>query len=382
MKRPEGFEQQADSTPATGRAGRSGKAEKSAGAAQKSGRAAKPAKQATPPADVAPPGRSSPRAPRPAAFEGEGAAPAPVRPLRPRTSGQVPGSDGPRTSRSASRRKPSDDPAAAARRARAAAKSEARAARRELRKAAAERRRYERAELKRFTRRQRARRAAILTTIGIVGVVVGLLAIAIFSPLLSLRTIRIDGAERVDAAVIAEQLQDQLGSPLALVDYGRIDEVLRGFPVIQSYSTETIPPGTIAVHIIERQPIVSVASPTGGYLFVDSAGVTVERSTERLPGVPLVTESGTAIPNPAFDAAVEVLRAMPPELRAQIDTITAKTRDDVTLVFAGTPQTVRWGSANDSVAKAELLAALRGIHGDAAGIFDVSAITNGVFRPL
>lgn len=254
--------------------------------------------------------------------------------------------------------------------------------RRELRRAAAERRRYERAELKRFTRRQRARRAAIITTISIVGVVVGLLAVAIFSPLLSLRTIQIEGTQRVDAAVIAERLEDQLGSPLALVDYGRIDAVLREFPVIQSYSTETIPPGTIAIRIIERQPIVSVAAPAGGYLFVDAAGVTIERSPERLPGVPLVLDGGATIPNPAFDAAVEVLRAMPPELRAQIDTISAKSRDDVTLVFAGTPQTVRWGSANDSVAKAELLAALRGIHGDAPGVFDVSAITNGVFRPL
>ena len=218
-------------------------------------------------------------------------------------------------------------------------------------------------------------------TLGTVGLVLLLVLIAIFSPILSLRTVVVEGTSRVDSAAVREVVDAQLGTPLALIDYGRIDAGLRDFPVIQSYTSETIPPGTIVLHITERQPVVSIASATGDFLYVDAAGVTVETSKERLAGVPLVTESGTSLPNPAFDAAVEVLQAMPDSLRGQIDTIRAKTRDDVWLTLAGVTQAVKWGSADDSLTKVRLLEILRGQFGSAPGTFDVSATSNGIFRP-
>jgi len=261
------------------------------------------------------------------------------------------------------------------------AKREAAALRAEARRAAAERRRYEKAEIRRFTRRQRARRITLAVTLATIGLVVALVLIAVFSPILALRRVEVEGATRVDAGAVADRLDEQLGTPLALIDYGRIDAALRGFPVIESYTTETIPPDTIVVHIVERQPVVSVAKPGGGYLFVDSAGVAVQESADRLPGVPLVTESGTDLPNPAFEAAVEVLLAMPDDLRAQVDTITAKSRDDVSLTLSGVTQAVKWGSADDSAIKARLLEALRAQFGGQAGTFDVSAISTGIFKP-
>jgi len=261
------------------------------------------------------------------------------------------------------------------------AKREAAAARHEARLAVKQRRRYERQEVKRFTRRQRARRITIGVTLGTVGAVVVLVLVAIFSPILSLRTVTVEGTARVDANAVREVVEEQLGTPLALIDYGRIDAALRDFPVIRSYTTETIPPGTIAVHVVEREPVVSIASPAGDFLYVDAAGITVQRSPERLAGVPLVTESGTTLPNPAFDAAVEVLLSMPDGLRGQIDTITAKTRDDVWLTLAGVTQAVKWGSADDSATKVRLLELLQANFGATPGTFDVSATSNGVFRP-
>ncbi|MBO9578116.1 MAG: FtsQ-type POTRA domain-containing protein, partial [Microbacteriaceae bacterium] len=225
------------------------------------------------------------------------------------------------------------------------------------------------------------RRIALSVTLGTVGVVVLLVLVAIFSPILALRTVSVAGANRVDGAAVAAVVEEQLGTPLALIDYGRLDAGLRAFPVIRSYTTEVVPPDTMVVHLVEREPVVTIASPAGDFLFVDAAGVTVQASKERLPGVPLVTESGTALPNPAFDAAVEVLLAMPDELRGQIDTITAKTRDDVWLTFAGVTQAVKWGSADDSATKVRLLEVLRANFGATPGTFDVSATGNGIFRP-
>jgi len=263
-----------------------------------------------------------------------------------------------------------------------AARSEAAERRRrraELRRASAARRRVEREEVKRFTRRARTRRIVFAVGAGLVASLVGLVLLAVFSPLLALREIRVEGTSTVDAAAVTAQLDEQLGTPLALVDRRRIEDVLQGFPRIRSYTIETIPPGTIVVRIVERTPIVVVARDAG-FALVDPAGVVLGESAERPAAIPLVVDTGAAIPNPAFDAAVEVLLAMPTELRAQVDTISATTRDDVTLTLAGAAQTVRWGSADDSPAKAELLAALRGIHGLTPGTFDVSAPGNGIFR--
>lgn len=259
---------------------------------------------------------------------------------------------------------------------------ERRAAQRELLAARAERRRYERQEIKRFTVRQRARRAAIWTTVGIVGAVIALVLVAIFSPILALRQVVVEGTSRVDGAAVQAAIEEQLGTPLALLDVARIDDALARFPIIESYSTEAIPPGTILLRIVERQPVVTVEAPGGKFLHVDGAGVTVEELAERIPGVPLVTESGPTLPNPAFDVAVEVLRAMTPEMRAQVDRITAVSRDHVTLWLVGAVQSVEWGSADDSVRKAEVLTRLQTIYGSAPGVFDVSGSETGIFRPL
>ncbi len=346
MKRPEGFD----------------KAPPPADPKQRAGRAARTPRAPVEPSkrDRAPrtPDAASPEAARPAKAAGASKPARPPRSPRPRAAGRPPKDTGRRDAR------------------RAAAE-----ARREARRAAAERRRYEKAEIRRFTRRQRTRRIAIWTTVGTVGLVVVLVLVAILSPILSLRTVLVEGTSRVDASAVQAKVEAQLGTPLALIDYGRIDADLREFPVIRSYTTETIPPGTIVLHITERQPVVGVASASGDFVYVDPAGVTVQTSKERLPGVPLVIESGTSLPNPAFDAAVEVLQAMPAELRGQIDTITATTRDDVWLTFAGVPQAVKWGSADDSLTKVRLLEILRANFGGTPGTFDVSATSNGIFRP-
>jgi len=314
----------------------------------------------------APPAAAA-RAPKPAK------APKPPRPARPAKAASPAG----RAAAAGGVSRPPKERDTAAREAR----REAAAARHEARLAVRERRRYERQEVRRFTRRQRSRRIALGVTLGTVGAVVLLVLVAIFSPILSLRTVTVEGASRVDASAVGAVVEEQLGTPLALIDYGRIDAALREFPVIRSYTTETIPPGTIVVHVTEREPVVSIASSAGDFLYVDAAGVTVARSPERLAGVPLVTESGTTLPNAAFDAAVEVLLAMPEALRVQIDTIRAKTRDDVVLTLSGVTQAIEWGSADDSATKVRLLEVLQATFGATPGTFDVSATSNGIFRP-
>lgn len=251
----------------------------------------------------------------------------------------------------------------------------------ELARAARERRRAERAEVRRFTRRQRTRRIAWLSVAGVLAVLAALLLVAVYSPLLALRTIVVEGTSRIPAAEVEAAVSGQLGTPLALIDFDRLEQDLTAFPLIRSYATKAVPPDTLVIQIVERQPVGQVAV-TGGYELVDPAGVTIAQSSERVPGYPFIDSRGD-LQGTAFRSMVEVLLALPSDLLATVDSISATTQDDVALVLTGVGQQVRWGSAEDSATKARVLAALIAVTDPATpGVFDVSAPGTAVFRPL
>ena len=255
-------------------------------------------------------------------------------------------------------------------------------ARRAARRASAERRRVERSEVRRFTRRSRHRRATWIAVGAVTVLLVASVAVAVFSPLLSLQQIRVEGTDRVDAAQVQAAVDDQLGTPLALIDFGRLTTDLEQFPLIASYVTETAPPHTLVIRVTERQPIATVAAGDG-FELVDPAGIVVQRLDARQDGVPLVDVGGAALDGTAYRSAAEVLLALPVTLRSTVDTVTASTADDVTLTLT-TGEQVVWGSADQSERKAQVLAGLiadQAKRDPAASVeFDVSAPDNGIIR--
>jgi cell division protein FtsQ len=210
----------------------------------------------------------------------------------------------------------------------------------------------------------------------------GLVATAVFSPILALRHIVVDGTDRLDPVALADAVDGQLGTPLALLDEDRIRTELGEFTLIRSYVTELVPPDTLLVHIVERSPI-GVISASDGFRLVDPAGVMIETTPTRPEGYPLVDlAGGDDVNGAAFRSMAEVLLALPPSVLGQVGTIGARTRDDVTLTLVGSSQRVRWGSAADSDAKAAVLARLLQLHqGAGPGEYDVSAPGIGIFHP-
>jgi cell division protein FtsQ len=254
-------------------------------------------------------------------------------------------------------------------------------AERELKKAARARRRYERGEVRRFTRRSRRRRVAWLSVAITAVVLVGLVTVAVYSPLLALRTVTVVGTTRVDAAAVRDAVGDQVGKPLALVDFARVKTELSRFPLIRSFVTETVPPDTLVIRVTERAPVGSVATASG-YSVVDPAGVEIEKSADRPPSLPLIDVGATDATGPAFRAAVAVLLALPASVLGKVDSVTAQTNDDVTLTLTGAGQSVVWGSAENSQLKARVLVALMQTQSPSSAVkYDVSAPTNPVVGP-
>jgi len=239
-----------------------------------------------------------------------------------------------------------------------AAAHAAREARRELTRAARVRRKWERVEARRFTRRSRNRQATLAVVGGLVVVLVGMLAVAVYSPILALTTVQVDGADQIDTADVRAAVDDQVGTPLALIDFDRITQRLGKIPLIRSYVTETVPPNTLVIHIVERQGI-GVVKDGSRWNLVDAAGVTLSSSTDRPAGMPQIAVSGVATESAAFAEATKVLRTLPKDLRKRVTKISASTDFSVTFTLKGNAgQKVFWGNAERSDFKARVLAGM------------------------
>jgi cell division protein FtsQ len=253
---------------------------------------------------------------------------------------------------------------------------------REARLARKRRRLVERAEIRRFTRRSRHRRVAWITSGSVLVVLVLAVVVAVYSPLMALTTIKVEGTSRIDRASVQTALDSQLGTPLARVDFGEIKQKLKGFPLIESYVTEEEPPHTLVVTITEREPIVAVKTGSG-YDLVDPAGIVVESDPNKPNGMPVAEVDASQLGGGVYRSMTEVVLSLPSTVRSTVTDVTATTADDVTLTL-GTGAKVVWGSPDDSTAKATLLAALIKDHDardpSASVEYDVSAPDNGIIR--
>lgn len=257
---------------------------------------------------------------------------------------------------------------------------EARSPRARLRRSARDRRRFERSEVRRFTRRSRHRRLGWVVALSVLALVAGLLSVAVYSPLLALRTVTIEGNSKVSADDVRGAIEDQMGTPLALLNYDALKYKLEAYPLIRSFSTEVVPPSTLKIHIVERAPM-GVVSSQAGFQIIDPAGVVLESVLRRPEGIPLIDLGGQGTDSVAFSSVVDVMLALPETIRIRVDIIRASSKDDVQLVLLGAGQRVKWGSSERSALKARVLEELMATQKPDAHVeFDVSAPLSPVVR--
>lgn len=219
-------------------------------------------------------------------------------------------------------------------------------------RAARARRKRLRAEIRRFTQRSRRRRMMWLGALGAVLVLIGGSVAAAYSPLFAVEKITVVGTSALDAAEVEAALADQIGTPLALVDDSDVKAALMAFPLIETFALEARPPHDLTLRIVERTPIGVIASDAG-YTLVDAAGVALSTTPERPEGQPVIEVTG-GTGSDVFESAGLVVRSLPADVRPEVVEVTATTLDDVTLTLAS-GLTIVWGSAEESVKKANTL---------------------------
>lgn len=181
--------------------------------------------------------------------------------------------------------------------------------------------------------------------------------VAVFSPLLAVEKVEVLGNSRISSKSLQSALKSQLGRPLPQVTIGDITKELQDFTLIQSVSVVNLPPHTLQVRIVERQPICIIETSRGRFLY-DPAGVRIDAagSSNKYPVVQAAGNTGNSA---EFRAAVKALLALPVSLYPRVALVTANSIDSITFKLRGwAGQKVIWGDSSDAALKSRVLAAL------------------------
>lgn len=197
--------------------------------------------------------------------------------------------------------------------------------------------------------------------------VITLAALAWFSPLLSVREVRIDGAGEIPEEQIRELLRVPESGSILRIDTAAMAARVASIPKVRSARVQRVLPSTVQVRIEPRTPVLYYDSPEGAHL-LDADGL--EYAIEPAPiGVPQLV---TARPGGADDltrAAVAVARILPPALEVQVETIRAAGASEISLTLRD-GRTVLWGSSEDGERKSAVVVPLLTQPGT---VFDVSS---------
>ncbi|HEV7653888.1 MAG TPA: FtsQ-type POTRA domain-containing protein [Mycobacteriales bacterium] len=209
---------------------------------------------------------------------------------------------------------------------------------------------------------------ALLVLLALVG---GAVYLAGYTGVLGVKNVAITGTRTLSAEQVRSAAAVPDGQPLLRVDTGGVAARIRTLPGVERVAVTRSWPGTVRITVTERRG-VALVSRDGALWLVDPEGVVFQRLSTH-PKLPILTmdvgpDSQTAA------AALAAVTALSPALLSQVGEVTAPTPEQVTLVLTGR-RTVLWGGAEDSAAKATVLAALLSRPGSHYDVSTPSVVT-------
>lgn len=212
---------------------------------------------------------------------------------------------------------------------------------------------------KQFVRRQWARRwlawRRLVVGLLVVAVLAGAGWLVFFSSALTVKGVQIQGLHVLRPAQVRTAAAVPLGQPLATVSTEAIAARVQRLAPVKSVDVSRSWPDHIRIAVVERKA-VAVVERGGVVRGVDDEGV-LFRSYRTVPrGLPVILVSAKTRSDALAEAA-RVIDTMPADLAARVDHLSVQTVDSITLELRN-GKTVRWGSAEDSRSKAEVLEVL------------------------
>lgn len=214
-----------------------------------------------------------------------------------------------------------------------------------------------RARPDRVVRYRRRRIAAGLVAVVLLAVGVGLgVRVVLYDVgLADVQGITVIGTGTVSVAEVEQAAAVPRGVPLASVDTAAVAARVAALPGLASVRVARDWPHTVAVSVVEREPIAVVDTAAGPTL-VDTAGQRYRPAPGTVELPRLVVADLDPGP-PATTTAVTVLLALPDPVRAEVQTVEVTPAGQVALGLSAGRQ-VRWGGPERSAEKARVLVPL------------------------
>lgn len=236
---------------------------------------------------------------------------------------------------------------------------------------------------------KRRRRNMVYTVTGLVAVLALIMAVALFSPALAVKTVAFEGNKLVAEDVLQSAVAPILSKPLPQVTDAQVQELLSSVVQVKSSHIEAKPPSTLLIHVVERVPVALLKNEEE-YLLVDQDGVQLGSTADPASvALPVIDGGKAAIGQDTFRAMTAVLANLPQSILGQLANATAESPDAVELKLAD-GRSVIWGNASDMELKAQVLEALLNAPAPTAAagkpapepakVFDVSAPRHPVTR--
>lgn len=187
----------------------------------------------------------------------------------------------------------------------------------------------------------------------------------LLSPVFVLKDVRVRGAQILDPETVTETAAAPMGRPLAGVNEREVAERVAALPAVERVTVQRRWPARLDIVVTERTAVFGLGQG-GTALLVDAVGAA-------FPGpIPdgLIQGEGPVSDPAALAAAAQVVQALPPELHEEVDEVTFRSRDAVSIAFTG-ERHVFFGSSDDSELKGQVALSL--IRGTRADRIDVSA---------
>lgn len=228
---------------------------------------------------------------------------------------------------------------------------------------------------RRFARRQWARRWLIVRYVLVAVLVVGAVGFAVygvyFSPWLRVEAAEVSGTSQLSEAEVLAAAELPTGDPLVRVDLDAIEVRIKRLTAVRSVDASRQWPHDVRIEIEEWQPLAVVAEGTS-YSFLAESGDTF--TFETMPKSPPAdlprVEVDSGADRLALEEAAAVVAALDEAVSRLVDHLEVETADDIRLELRD-GRLVRWGSAEQSDDKAEVLIHLLDARPDAQ-TYDVS----------
>ena len=189
-------------------------------------------------------------------------------------------------------------------------------------------------------------------------VVVGLVLVAFFTPLMSVRTTTVEGAKGVQTGEILHAAGVASGTPLLQVDTRVVAQRIAAIPSIESARVKREYPSSLRITVVERRATARVVDGDEVHV-LDRTGVSyLTYTTKGLPGeyaaLPVFTTPNPGPSDPTTVAAMKATAGLPDDISEQVRAVDASSPVDIEFTLEGNRKVV-WGASTRGDEKARTL---------------------------